>query len=142
MKLHADGRLTVVAKDIDHPVGLAVDRWGGIWVGAADPGEQEATGTLGEAFNTRILRFTPGEQPQEVVKLDDGRRHAFTFFDVDGEGNLYLPDGNRLLLRTQEGEIHVLAEGFSSLRGAVVCRDGSIVVTDYGTAAAYRLRKR
>jgi streptogramin lyase len=142
MQLQPDGRSTVVAKNISYPVGLAVDNRGRIWVGAAEP---DATGdpySLDEVYNTRILRFTPGMQPEEVVNLEDGRHHAFTYFDVDDQGNLYLPDGDRLLLRTSTGEIRVIAEGFSHLRGACVCRDGSIVVTDYGIAALYRLRRK
>jgi sugar lactone lactonase YvrE len=143
MRLQANGTSTVVAKNIPYPVGLAVDKRGRIWVGAAEP---DATGdpySLDEVENTRILRITPGRQPEEVVKLEDGRRHrAFTFFDVDEQGNLYLPDGDRLLLRTNTGEIRVIAEGFDHLQGACVCRDGSIVVTDYGIAALYRLRRK
>jgi streptogramin lyase len=143
MQLHADGRSTVVAENIPYPVGLAVDNHGRIWVGAA---ELDATGdpyALDEVYNTRILRFTPGKQPEEVMNLEDYRRHrAFTFFDVDDQGNLYVPDGDRLLLRTNTGEIRVIAGGFRHLRGACVCRDGSIVVTDYGIAALYRLRRK
>jgi sugar lactone lactonase YvrE len=141
MELRPNGSSIVIAKNIPYPVGLAVDRQGRIWVGAAAADGQGDSGTLGEVFNTRILRFTPGEPPEEVVS-PDGRWHAYTFFDVDGDGNLYLPDGNRLLLRTREGEIRRIADGFHHLRGAVVCQDGSIVVTDYGMAAMYRLRRR
>jgi len=141
MELRPDGNSAVIAKNIPYPVGLAVDRQGRIWVGAAAAEGQGDAGTLGEVFNTRILRFTPGEQPEEVVS-PDGRWHEYTFFDVDNDGNLYLPDGNQLLLRTSGGEIRRIAEGFDCLRGAVVCQDESIVVTDYGMAALYRLRRR
>ena len=141
MELRPNGSSIMIAKNIPHPVGLAVDRQGRIWVGAAAADGQGDSGILGEVFNTRILRFTPGEQPEEVVS-PDGRWHVYTFFDVDTDGNLYLPDGNRLLLRKNDGEIRRIAEGFDCLRGAVVCQDESIVVTDYGMAALYRLRRR
>jgi len=140
MELRPDESSVTVHKNIPHPVGLAVDNLGRIWVGAAEPGG--GTGTLGEVFNTRILRFSPGGKVEEVVHLDDGRHHALTFFDVDRDGNLYLPDGDRLLLRKVTGEIRTIAEGFHCLRGACVCGDHSIVVTDYGLSALYRLRRR
>jgi len=142
MRLQPDGKSTVVAKNIPYPVGLAVDKRGRIWVGAAEPDAEGDPFSLDEVENTRILRFSPGEQPEEVVELEDGRHHSLTFFDVDDQGNLYLPDGKRLLLRTNTGEIRIIAEGFDHLRGACVCRDGSIVVTDYGIAALYRLRRK
>jgi len=67
---------------------------------------------------------------------------AFTFFDVDQAGNLYLPDTNKLLLRSAEGELTVLATGFKYLRGATIAKDGSIYLTDYVASALYRLKKR
>jgi len=140
MELLPDGTSVTIQTNIPHPVGLALDSQGRIWVGAAEADGQSSDGTLGEVFNTRILRFAPGQEPEEVVP-PDGRWHAYTFFDVDAQGNLYLPDGDRLTLRTSGGEIRVIAAGFECLRGACVCRDGSVVVTDYGIAALYRLSR-
>ena len=136
-RLARDGSSVVVREDVLSPVGLVVDDGGNIWVGAAEPGGP--TGALDEVFNTRILRFRAGEEPVEVVDFPDDEWHAFHLFDVDEEGKLYLPDGDDLWVRSENGDLTKVATGFQGLAGATVAGDGRVYLTEWGTGAMYRL---
>jgi len=130
-----------IADGIPHPVGLVIDSENNFWVGATKQGIQcDPLSVDNECFNTRILRFRRGETPEEVFTFGNlrGQREIY-FFDVDEEGNLYIPAGNRLLLRAPDGKIAEIAEGFNCIRAARVARDGRIYITDYGAGALYRL---
>lgn len=135
--LTENGKSIPVVEDLYYPVGLDVDSRGNIWVTSGEEGMD--VGSLDEVFSNRILRFSEGKT-EEVLNLGEG--HAFTFFDVDNAGNLYLPDNDRLLLRTPDGELTEIATGFKHLRGATIAKDGSIYLTDYEASALYRLKKR
>ncbi len=50
--------------------------------------------------------------------------------DVDGEGNVYITVGNQLLKATPEGEISVVAEGFSRCFDVKITSDNSLFVAD------------
>lgn len=142
IRLNLESEDEIAQSDIPFPVGLVIDADGTFWVSAA---EKDATGdsdSIVEVSPSRILRFRLGERPEEIIGLGNGIDSTFTFFDVDIDGTLYLPAGHRLLARKNTGEIETAAEGFRNLRGAAVCQDGSIVVTDYGMAALYRIRRR
>jgi len=135
--LTENGKSIPVVEDLYYPVGVDVDSEGNIWVTSGEEGMD--VGTLDEVFSNRILKFSDGKI-EEILALGEG--HAFTFFDVDKEGNLYLPDYDKLLLRSPDGKLTELATGFKQLRGATIAKDGSIYLTDYGVSALYRLKKR
>jgi hypothetical protein len=131
-----EGESISIADGIPHPIGLVVDSENNFWVGAtAEDVQCDPLSVDDECFNTRILHFREGEVPEEVLAIDVG----ITFFDADEERNLYIPAGNRLLLRTSDGEIEEIAEGFNCIRAARVARDGRIYISDYGAGALYRL---
>ena len=135
--LTENGKSIPVVEDLYYPVGVDVDFEGNIWVTSGEEGMD--VGTLDEVFSNRILKFSDGKI-EEILALGEG--HAFTFFDVDKEGNLYLPDNDKLLLRSPDGKLTELATGFKHLRGATIAKDGSIYLTDYAASALYRLKKR
>ncbi len=70
----------------------------------AEPVAEGAPGSIVEIPSTRILGITPDRKIEEVIISDDGEYHEYTFFDVDDEGALYLPDDNRLLMKKREEE--------------------------------------
>ena len=131
-----NGKSIPVVEDLYYPVGVDVDSEGNIWVTSGEEGMD--VGSLDEVFSNRILKFSDGKI-EEILTLGEG--HAFTFFDVDKEGNLYLPDNDKLLLRSPDGKLTELATGFEHLRGATIAKDGSIYLTDCAASALYRLKK-
>lgn len=139
MQLNNDGSSSSVLDGIQNPVGLAVDTSGYFWVGVAHDGALGDPTALNEVYNKKILRFRPGESVEEIINFDDSEWHTLTFFDVDQSGNLYLPDGNRLLIRGADGSLTTIADGFGNIRGATVASDGRIYFVDYERAALYRL---
>jgi sugar lactone lactonase YvrE len=140
-RLGDDGTSVPLLSGLNHPLGLAVDDAGELWVGVAAPGAVGDPDNLDEVISTRIIRFAPGQSPQEAFRLDDHRWPAITFFDIDGEGNLYVPVGARLLVRAPDGRVETIAVGFECLRGARVTRDGRVLLTDEDAGALYRLQK-
>jgi sugar lactone lactonase YvrE len=134
------GESIPIQENIPFPVGLVIDSNNTLWVGAAEEGAKGDPGALNEVYSTRILRFTAGGEPEEIISLGEGKEGSFTFFDVDENGNLYLPQEDKLLLRSADGEITEIANGFQHVRAARITKDGSIYVTDYSAGALYRLR--
>lgn len=135
-----EGESIPIVNGIHHPVGLVIDSENNFWVGATAQDVQcNPLSVDDECFNTRIFRFKRGETPEEIYKSHEEKWSAITFFDVDAKGNLYIPDGNTLLLRTPDGIITEIANGFSHIRAARVVTDGRIYISDYGAGALYRL---
>lgn len=133
------GESISVMENIPSPVGITIDSNDVFYVSAAQENAQPDPNALNEVYNTRILRFKEGEEPEEIIDFDEGW-HSFTFFDVDDKGNLYLPDGDKLLMRSVDGEVKEVANGFQNIRAARITKDGSIYLTDYSAGALYRLK--
>ncbi|MDP7079691.1 MAG: hypothetical protein QF415_07370 [Candidatus Undinarchaeales archaeon] len=141
LELSADGESTPVLEGIPYPVGLVIDSHDTFWVSAAPEGSQATDNPLDEVDRTRVLRFRPGEELEEVFNFGDDDRHSFTFFDVDDEGTIYLPDDNILWRVSPDGEATELATGFRNIRAARIFKDSSVYLVDYEAGALYRLRR-
>ena len=141
LELSADGESTPVLEGIPYPVGLVIDGHDTFWVSAAPEGSQATDNPLDEVDRTRVLRFRPGEVPQEVFNFGDEDGHTFTFFDVDDEGTIYLPDNEILWRVGTDGTVTELATGFRNIRAARIFKDGSVYLVDYEAGALYRLRR-
>ncbi|WP_038262970.1 hypothetical protein [Peptoclostridium litorale] len=118
-----------VLQDVQNPIGVVTRDGITFWisVGAKDKGSYG-----------KIVKISSGVETDVYAALNDG----LTFFDVDENGNVYVPDGDRMVLVGEDGGEQVLAEGFKSLKDAKIAGDGSVYFTDYGASALYRLMKR
>ncbi len=141
MQLNSDGTSTAVLEGLQNPVGISIGADGYFWIGAAYDGATGNPAALNEVYNKRILKYRPGENVTEVIAFPDSEWHTITFFDVDDSGNLYLPDGSRLIHRAPDGTQTIIADGFSNIRGALVASDGDVYFVDYEKSALYRLVK-
>jgi hypothetical protein len=141
LDLSADGESTPVLEGIPYPVGLVIDSHDTFWVSAAPEGSQATDNPLDEVDRTRVLRFRPGEEPEEVFNFGDEERHTFTFFDVDDESTIYLPDDTVLWRVGPDGTATELATGFRNIRAARIFKDSSVYLVDYEAGALYRLRR-
>jgi sugar lactone lactonase YvrE len=138
--LSPSGRSSVVIADLFYPLGLVVDDSGTIWVGMADRRTDVKPGILGERYSTLIARYDGKGTLQETIDFAKWEGAGITFFDVDRSGNLYVPIGRAVLRRDARGAIEVMGDGFANVRGAKVCSDGYLYVTDYSNPALYRIR--
>jgi sugar lactone lactonase YvrE len=136
-KLGKNGLSVTIVAGLSFPVGVVVGRDDAIYVATALPGTKGDPRSLNEPFRGSIIKYTKGSGIKEVYRTDSN----LSFFDVDLNGNLYIPDGNRLVVRYVDGRIETIANGFQWVRDAKIAKDGSIYVTDYSASALYRLKR-
>lgn len=97
---------------------------------------------LGEVWNTCILKYNKKGELLESIEINDGDDHNFGFFDIDKDGNLYIPDRNILWKRNKKGQWEIMSNDFYYLGGVVVSSDGFLYITDYGDSALYRVKMK
>lgn len=138
-RLESDGSSVPVWEDIPHPVGLVITSDGSFIVAAAERVVQQRSGPLDDYPRTRIIRIQANGR-REILFSDENVN--ISFFDVAEDGTLILPLFQRLLAVPPVGDMHDLARDFEMIRDAKIAPDGSIYITDYGTAALYRLTRK
>jgi DNA-binding beta-propeller fold protein YncE len=131
--------LSLVRGNLPHPVGLVLGADGYFYAALAERITPFNRDSLQKIPRTRIVKCSAEGNVETLASFPD---KDISFFDMDDNGNIYLPLGTELLRITPEGEQEILASGFGYIRDAALMGDGSVVITDYLHSAVYLLNKK